>query len=316
MCLLVLPFYVFLLNFNLFYGNAPDLQWQVNAPIYGWIVQVLASVPPLLLRILFVVCILLQSLWLDAVVNRYQLTENPQHLTAICTAGFLSLFNEHLYWSAPFIANFFIIAAIDHIFHGYDTHTSSEPFDAAFALGIASLIYLPLGLLLLFALIAFQVLRIFRWRQWVLFAAGAFAPYFLLACVCFWCDSLLLFFPTHFYTSASSITHPSIGLSELVIEVVLVFFVLLSVLSLIQAEYFKSAVRVRKLLTILIYLLALSIALFAFSDTFSLAILAPALLTLSILAAYVLYRSQKKHLLEILHVFVLVLVFVVQYYIQ
>ena len=122
---------------------------------------------------LYVGAVFVQALMLNAAVNSYRLFESPNYVVALAYIVLTALFNEYLYWSAPFLAVFPLLFALDRLMNSYDDNTYAEPFDVGLSVGVASLLYLPAAVLFIFAVISLSMLRAFTWRHWLLCISGS-----------------------------------------------------------------------------------------------------------------------------------------------
>jgi hypothetical protein len=77
-----------------------------------------------------------------------------------------------------------------------------QVFDAAFLVGIASLLYFPAAVFIVFIWLCFVVFQIFTWREWVISIFAFLIPYLFLGTYYFYTDDLLEVlrkYVTHFY---------------------------------------------------------------------------------------------------------------------
>ena len=314
--LLVLALYAVMLHFNL-YLTPPTVELQATAPLSQWLLNLLHRLSGGSATILVTVhigLVLLQAILFNAIINHHRLLPNFNFLPALCYVLLLALFNDHLLLSPPFFANFALLFALDKIYDSSIEESYLHAFDAGFAVGVASLFYLPSAVLLLFVSISLNVHRVFNWREFVITFLGAFVPYYLIATGYFFYSQLTEFANTHFLNVTSSITNVVWNTSELLVKIALLGGVVLLSLFFLQASYYKSIVKVRKNLTVLMYLLSVSLLVFLFIEKFSLAPLALPIIALAGLFAYALSEIEEDRLTEGIHLATLMVLLFFQYF--
>lgn len=314
---LLLVLYAIALNFNLLL-SPPSLDFKATAPIYQLIVNGLQSVYLLnkhLVAVVFIISLLLQSALFNGVVNRLRIFDSDNYLAAFCYILLFSLFNEHIYLSAPFFANFALLFAVNTV-NGSDRAGLLQSFDAGLIIGIASLCYLPMGVMLLFILISLNIKHFFSWREFLLLFWGLSLPYYITAASYFLTDQLPQFQQIYMGDITTSIAQPVYRLFELLIKIPLLFLISAVAVFVFQSRYFKSAMVVKNSLTILIYMLSVSLLIFLFLDKFSLAPLCVPLLSVAALLAYAFDELGKSWTAEIIHLSIIVVTIFFQYFSQ
>ena len=303
---LLLVLYAIALNFNLLL-SPPSLDFKATAPIYQLIVNGLQSV--------YLLNKHLQSALFNGVVNRLRIFDSDNYLAAFCYILLFSLFNEHIYLSAPFFANFALLFAVNTV-NGSDRAGLLQSFDAGLIIGIASLCYLPMGVMLLFILISLNIKHFFSWREFLLLFWGLSLPYYITAASYFLTDQLPQFQQIYMGDITTSIAQPVYRLFELLIKIPLLFLISAVAVFVFQSRYFKSAMVVKNSLTILIYMLSVSLLIFLFLDKFSLAPLCVPLLSVAALLAYAFDELGKSWTAEIIHLSIIIVTLFFQYFSQ
>ncbi|HMS53558.1 MAG TPA: DUF6427 family protein, partial [Chitinophagales bacterium] len=306
------------LNFNLII-SPPVLDFRATAPIYQLIINGLQPIYVLnkhLVPIVFIVGLLLQSALFNGVVSRLRLFDSTNHLAAFCYILLFSLFNNHLYLSAPFFANFALLFALITVNSSEKTGLL-QSFDAGFIIGIASLCYLPTVSMLLFVLILFNIKYFFSWREFILLFIGLAMPYYLTAVIYFLTNQLPQFQQIYQLNAiVTSIVQPIYRLFELLVKLPLLFLITAVAVFIFQSRYFKSTMIVKNNLTMLIYMLSVSLLLFLFLEKFSLAPLCVPLLSISALLAYAFNEMDKSWTAEIICLSIITATFLFQYFNQ
>ena len=165
--LVVLFIYTILINLNL-YIYPPTIDIQVTAPLSKLVLDALQAISngqSYILTTIFIMLMLMQAAMLNYLVDRHKLLSTYTSLPALCYVLLISLFNEHLFLSPPFLANFAVLVALAQVYSSYNNNSFTQPFDVGLAIGIASLFYLPVLILTIFALLALNITRVFNWRE-------------------------------------------------------------------------------------------------------------------------------------------------------
>lgn len=316
LALVVLWLYAIMLNANLIV-HLPDIALADTAtPFYAAcasLIERLGGDNPYLPIMLYVGAVFLQSIMLNAAVNNYRLFESRNYVVALSYITLAALFNEYLYWSAPFLAVFPLLFALERLMNSYDDHTYAEPYDVGLSVGIASLLYLPAGVLFLFAVISLSMLRAFTWRHWLLCLGGIGTAYFLVGTYYFYTDRLEQTFITHFSHVTTGIAHIKLQFWQVGAKMLLLGGVLLLALGYFQQEYYRSMVKIRKYMTVITYLLAVGIVMFFFIERFTLAPLATTLVGAAVLWGYALYHIRRIRTVELLHLSLMAAILLLQY---
>lgn len=297
----------------------PVLSLDGGAPLYhliSLVLRYLRSIDARLLPIFFVACLTVQAYLLNMVASRLQLFDTPNTWVAFCYVLLCSLFAPYLYLSAPFFSLFALLPAIGITANTPERGGYLPAFDAGMWVGIAALCYPATSVMLVFVWISLLINRFFNWRESVLMLWGFLLPYFMVGTVYFLLDCLMS--PSILY-HGSTITwySSSYSLFELFIKLPLLLLLLLTAIGVFQARYFKSSVATRRSLTMLIYLLSISLTLFLLlGSRFSLAPLAIPLSALAALLAYSLHEIKRPLLSEIIHLLLVGTLLFFQYFSQ
>ncbi|HRI29184.1 MAG TPA: DUF6427 family protein [Chitinophagales bacterium] len=312
---LLLLAYALLLNVNLLL-SPPDVSFFSGAPLSQVVYALLKYTVgdnKVALPVIFIVLVWVQGLLLNALFYQHRLLEKRIGLPALFYIILISMFNQHLYFSPPFLAVIPVIISLAYIYNSYYSDSFTHYFDAAFAISVASLFYFPTLLLLLFVFIGITITRTIRWRQWITVIMGALNPYLLTAVWFYLTDDLPQFATAHFlHITASVVAEPQQPVSWIVKAVILAAITLLAYL-ITQQRLAFSVVKVKKMTNILTFLLLISLITFAFIEGSSLAPVAlPAIPTAFFMTFW--FNDIKNPLLaETQHILLLCAVFYFQY---
>ena len=173
-----------------------------------------------------------------------------------------------------------------------------------------------MGVMLLFILISLNIKHFFSWREFLLLFWGLSLPYYITAASYFLTDQLPQFQQIYMGDITTSIAQPVYRLFELLIKIPLLFLISAVAVFVFQSRYFKSAMVVKNSLTILIYMLSVSLLIFLFLDKFSLAPLCVPLLSVAALLAYAFDELGKSWTAEIIHLSIIIVTIFFQYFSQ
>ena len=139
---------------------------------------------PVLYVLLTFLLLFSQALLFNRICNDQKLLPRPNYLPAMAHLLTTSLFVEWNYFSAPLLANSFLI----WIFYRMTTLPNiQKPAPAIFSIGvqigIVTLIYRPAIVFVALVLLALFIMRPFRLREWAINLLGITMPYYFLALV-------------------------------------------------------------------------------------------------------------------------------------
>jgi hypothetical protein len=158
---------------------------------------------PLITVILSIGLLMFQALVFNQIHDNHRLAERNQMLVA---AFYILLMSSTPILVRPnimIIVNFLMIILINTMLNILGKHEPyRQVFDAAFLVGIASLLYFPAAVFIVFIWLCFVVFQIFTWREWVISIFAFLIPYLFLGTYYFYTDDLLEVlrkYVTHFY---------------------------------------------------------------------------------------------------------------------
>ena len=207
------------------------------------------------------VMIFVQAVWLNQLVNKYNLLGRPTFLPALMYVTVSALLVPFLILSPPLICNFLILWMIDKILSFYkNENAKTTAFDLGMIVGIGTLIYFPYIYMFLAVWIGMVIFRAFNWREWVGVLIGFVTIFFFLAVYYYWNNRLEQFY--HIWTPLGRSFPNQIQFNYynylILIPVIAIF--ILGFLR-VRKNYFKSYIQVRKsfqMLTIVFFIAALS----------------------------------------------------------
>ena len=184
--IIVLLVYGLILKFNLLLHPAGPLQQPEDHFLYNWLIGFLKplNIPPVLYVLFTFLLLYSQALLFNRICNDQKLLPRPNYLPAMAHMLTTSLFVEWNYFSAPLLANTFLI----WIFYRMTTLPNIQrPAGAIFSIGvlmgIVTLIYRPAVVFVALVILALFIMRPFRLKEWAINLLGITMPYYFLALV-------------------------------------------------------------------------------------------------------------------------------------
>lgn len=259
--------------------------------------------------LLTLVLTVIQALYLNRVLNKYNFTKRPNFLTALLYVTLASLMPSFLWLSPSLICNFMVIWMLDKMI-GIHYRDNALPalFDLGIIVALGSLIYFPFLINVLVIWMALIVFRAFYWREWVAPLIGILAVYFLVWTVSFWRDDTAYFWAMWQSPFQWSQFYMPTDFREYLIALPVIALLVLAMNSLRQ-HLFKRIILIRKIVLLLMFLLfvtLLGILLDAGRSSADLLLLVP---TVSVYTAFYFQQSKVRVVYESLYVVLVISIF-------
>lgn len=255
---------------------------------------------------------LLQALYLNMVINRYNFFPRPNFLVALLYMTLASLTLPFLVLSPILICNFIFIWMLDKLLGIYHrTMVLTDMLDVGIIVGLGSLIYFPFVLFIIAVWYGLYLFRPFDWREWFVPLLGLGIIYFLLWVVYFW-NGLVVDFSGLWDPSPNPVAYmEKINQYDLLILIpIALIIVLFSVL--MSQTIFKQVVYVRKTMLLLFGMLLIGLAAFFLAPAHQAVHFLLLVPSVSIYMAYYFNYAQTKWMYESVFVFLLVMIWVFQ----
>lgn len=243
---------------NVFISPPPIVENSFTSPLYNFFTSI--SNNHLFFIILTFIILLIQAIYLNQVLIRHELIHRNSFLAAFLYLVLMShsVQLQHLY--PALISGIFVIAAIDAILEidiKEDFHRLS--YKSGFYLGIASLFYLPILILLVFIWGTLFIYRIQSWRYWVIPIVGLLTPYLFLFTYYFWADSIELYWIQYqnYFSGIKLLFSSTDGYVRIIITI-LAFFMTIS-LTRVLGRINEKKIVIRKKIKISLNLLLMSV---------------------------------------------------------
>lgn len=237
-------------------------------------------------------------------------TKLPAFLFTIFVGGFLNMHTLH----PVFFAGIFLVFAIHSLFAIFDNpNTFPQIFNAGFFIGIGSLFYFNLIIILPAFIISVIILsREARWREFIIILLGTIIPFIFAASYAFLTDHLMEFL----YTFEQNIVTPVNHFKEnFVLQGFLGFLIILTVLGSIKLlqQYDTRKVSSRKYYLILLIIFIFSLLNFAFIPAVSQEMLVLTIIPVTFLLSNLFVSIQSRFWGEFLFTILLLIVIFIQF---
>jgi hypothetical protein len=258
---------------------------------------------------------LTQSILVYDLAGRYRLVEPRNWLPSLACVLIAASLLDFGYLSAPLLAGSLLPLVFGKLFGMYKKAVViATVFDIGFLLGLSALIYPPVLLFTIPALLGMRSLRSLSMHERLLVFAGIATPWFLLWTWAFWNDQTAEFW--RYNVGALSLSGAIRPPEDLRSWIQLGFTALLAVVVLLSlgGYYFKKLIQTQKYFSIVFWFLLSGIAMqFLFNASYL-----PAFnlitLCLGILIGHSLGGIRNALLAEFLHLAMLATVLILQYY--
>jgi hypothetical protein len=236
-------------------------------------------------------------------------TKLPATLFVIFVGGFINMHTLH----PVFFAGVFLIFAIHSLLAVFDNpNTFPQVFNAGFFIGIGSLFYFNLIILLPAFLIAIIILhRDYHWREFVIMLIGSIVPFIFAASYAYLTDQLLEFLYTFEQDIITPVNHFR---TNYVLQGFLGFLIILTIIGSIKIlqQYDTRKVSSRKYYLVFLFIFAFSLLSFMFIPAVSQEMLVITIIPITFLTTNMFVSITSRFWSELLFTLLLLIVFFVQ----
>lgn len=254
----------------------------------------------------------LQALYLNMVINRYNFFPRPNFLVALMYMTLANLTLPFLVLTPILICNFIFIWMLDKLLGIYHRPiVLTDMLDLGIIVGLGSLIYFPFVLFVLAIWFGLYLFRPFSWREWIVPLLGLGVVYFLLWVIYFWNGLFLDVSGLWDATPNPGAYLEDINQYDLLILVPIAFIMILFAVLLSQT-IFKQIVYVRKTMLLLFGMLLIGLTAFFMAPEHQAVHFLLLVPSMSIYMAYYFNYAQTKWVYESVFIFLLVMILVFQ----
>ncbi|MDE1193394.1 MAG: DUF6427 family protein [Arachidicoccus sp.] len=265
-----------------------------------YILHPLENLPSLILSLLYHVIVVMQALRLNYLLNQYRLFPTSGYTAAMCYILFTSLLPAWTNISDALVVNFLLLLLMHFCMRLTTTqHPISALFNCGILSGISVLLYPPISIIIILALIAILIIRSLRINELFVYLAGAIIPLYLLAGILFlynkleWLKNLLPVLSFHLTLLPDKISF--------FITLILTGICVIAGFIAMQNNFGKLLISARKLWIIIILSLIFLIgSIFLSADNYRLQTMLITLPACAAIASNLFYYSRNKMILALL----------------
>lgn len=210
----------------------------------------------------------LQALYLNQVVNKYNLLGRSTFLPALLYIALASMLTSFLVISPTLICNFLLIGMIDKFLSIYfRTDSKSVLFDLGFIIALGTLFYFPFIALFPILWISLLIFKPFNWREWLSGVIGFGTVYFILFIIYFWLDRTVEFTSIWLPLTQSFPSSLKQDFHDYLVLIIPAIILVLFGFSLRQ-NFYKSMVHIRKSFELLFFIFVFGMISFYLTHSF------------------------------------------------
>lgn len=269
---------------------------------------------PLIQNILANFFIFIQAVLINHIFIKNRVSKEVTMFAGLLYIVFISIISENNMLSPILIANTFIILALANLLNTYKLpNATAHIFNTGFFIGVASAIYTPYFVFIMFGVISLLLLRSFKLLEKLQFFIGICLPYFLLFTYKYWND---IKFADLDFIKDIFFRFPDFKGDNLILFYISVLFLLLCVgFSVFNYPYFtrKKSIQSQKKIDVVYWFMFFTLVGFLIFKTNGSFHLISLVIPLSILVGIYLSDSKRIMFNELLHIFVIALIFIAQF---
>lgn len=198
-----------LLKLPSFFGGTQPIIKERDSFTYLYIVNMIKPVAyifPSIYSIIAFLLIFLQAYLITIFINNNRLMNKANFLPGMAYMLITSLLPEFNMLSSPLIISTLFIAIFIIIFSAHNEKiTRGSIFNTGLILGVATLLFLPSAIFIIWVYIALGTLRPFKLNEWLLLLFGLITPYYFLSIFLYLSDN---FSWQYFYNGLSVSLRP------------------------------------------------------------------------------------------------------------
>lgn len=253
-------------------------------------------------NLLFAAALILgQALWLNHIINHYNLLGKPTFLPALMYITLSSLFIPFLMLSPPLICNFLVIWMVDKLLQLYNgENAKATAFDLGMIVALGTLIYFPYIYMFLVVWAGLIIFRPFNWREWVSVLMGVITIFLFLAVFYYWNDRIDQFYKIWLPLGSKFPNRIQITYTNYLVLIPVILILVLAFYRLRQ-NFFKSYVLMRKAFQLFAFMFVVGALSFYVKANFQLSHFILCAVPASIGFAYYFLYAQKRWFYESLY---------------
>ena len=257
--------------------------------------------------------VFIQALWINQIVNAYNLLGKPTFLPALMYITASSLFVPFLILSPPLICNFLVIWMIDKLLSFYKNDSAkTTAYDLGMIVGVGTLVYFPFIYMFLAIWIALVIFRPFNWREWTAVLVGFITIFFFLAVYFYLTDRIDEYYSIWLPLASSFPSKIQINYYNYLVLIPVIVIFILSFLRLRQ-NYFKSFIQMRKSFQLLAITFIIALLSFYVKANFRLSHFMLCAVPATVFIAYYFLYATKRWFYESLYILLVISIIYFQF---
>lgn len=192
----VLFLFGILLKLPVFFHPQVPVYEPKDGPLFRGILHFLqgpGKVSPILYPFLAYLLLYTQAISLNKVINDNRMMQRQTFLPAMSYLLVTSLVPEWNYFSAPLLVNSILVFVLAGLFQTQNMQQAKGTiFNVGLGIGIASFIFFPTVVFMIWAIFGLMLMRPFRINEWLLCILGMTAPYYFYPVYLFLTDQFSL----------------------------------------------------------------------------------------------------------------------------
>ncbi len=214
-----------------------------------------------------ILVLFLQAILLNAVAQRHKLVERNQLLSAAIYVVIISSQPQMVQPNMMLLVNLLLILLLYNVLNLYGRNEAlSALFDSGMLVGLASLLFSPSLVFIVFILVSLMVYQQYKWREWVVPLIGFFTPWIFYIAYLFWVDGLQEWFAALGEKFNFRIPDLYAVANELIIVWVLILLLILTGLGKMIKYSTGTTVDIRRKSSVVFWMLLIGMASTFFSD--------------------------------------------------
>lgn len=293
---------------RMFFADSLFVGYIPVSPLYNLLVTHMESWT-IIVTFLAFGFIFLQALLLNNLLAENDILPKKSYMAAYMIVLFTSSFSNIVLFHPILLSGLLLTIALLYLLKLYDSREGyTAVFNTSMLISLASMIYFPSVVFILFVWVCFIIYRLFAWREWFISILGLILPYLFLGTYYYWNDRLLLkmdeyllaFSMINFYDFNPSIPfYIFSGFTALLL--LLAIFRLLGMIG-------EKAIRLRKMLAIMIWFFLISFLSLVISPNYNILGFVLLLLPTSVLISIYITNNRIKWHAEVMLILILIIV--------
>jgi len=295
----------------------PTWPEQMHTFLSHWLLDEhndLQQIPVFYVALVQLILITATGLALSTLMQRFKLVNKPTLLPAMTFVLLCSFFPGHLLALPEVWSGLLILAILFKVFSAYNKQRCDMTYFDAGALSVlATLIYWPSAILLVFSMLAMLRMRSTTFREFVIYLTGVITPVFLLGTLVFWFGGPEALRDLQMPALSFFRGQAELFSTTVIVKVSLIGAVLILALLLFAEKISSNLIQIRRYMSVTIWLLLAGIAALGTAFPAAESAFYPLLLPAAMVISYYFFHSRQLLYTEGAHAGLLIATIILQY---